>query len=139
MKIVAKIKTRVFRKKMVALGRRARNINPALQSIRNVLESSVEQNFIDEGRPKKWKKLKAATIKARERKNKWPGKILTVSAQLRSSVNSRAQNRSVIIGSNKVYAPPVDKLRNFLLFQKEDIQESREILRDHLLKGIRKR
>lgn len=177
MKIIGKIDARNLNRRLIAGRRRAERLDMALNSIKNLVQSSVEQNFQEEGRPTAWKALAAATIEARKRKRK-AGKILQVSGQLASSINTRVERNAVIVGSNKPYAKihdeggtirhpggtkfliikgkfiPLKKsatkfmgitkahdikidARTFLLFQKEDVKEAREILAEHLLRGIK--
>lgn len=144
MKIIGKITPRGPNRTIRKATANSINLTQALRSIENVIGSSVEQNFQDEGRPNPWKALKAATLRARARKGK-TGKILTVTGQLKNSVNTRTEKNIVIVGSNKVYAPAMNDgvkeknipARTFLLFQKEDIKESEEILLEHLLGGLK--
>lgn len=66
------------------------------------LLSQTEQRFEDEGPG--WAKLRPRTIKAREKKGKWPGKILQVSNALaRSYVSDYGRDYSQV-GSNLIYA-----------------------------------
>ncbi len=144
MKIIGRINARGLNRSLITGRRSAERLDPALNSIANLVQSSIEQNFEDEGRPSAWKALKKATLQARARKGK-TGKILSVSGQLRSSINTRVERNVVIAGSNKTYARAMDQgnpknntpARNFLLFQKEDVKESEEILIEHLLRGLR--
>lgn len=145
MKIIGKIDTRAVRLLFSKLGRNARKLDPAMNSIKNLVQSSVEQNFQDEGRPTAWQMLEEATQRARARINKWPGPILQVSGQLASSINTRVERNIVIVGSDKPYARAMDQgsrkqnipARPFLLFQDEDVEEAEDILLEHLLKGVK--
>ena len=145
MKIIGRIDTRAVRLLFLKLGRNSRKLDPAMNSIKNMVQSSVEQNFQDEGRPTPWQMIELATQKARRRINKWPGPILQVSGELASSINTRVERNLVIVGSNKPYAAPLNagSLKNnlparpFLLFQDEDVKEAKEILNEHLLRGIK--
>lgn len=140
MKIIGKVNHKELDRKLLKGRLRAEKLGDALNDIENLIQSSVEQNFVEEGRPTPWKKLKSATIRGRTKRGTWPGQILTESSQLRSSVNTRVQGNTIFVGSNKKYAhahqfgSPKKNIpkRPFLLFQKEDIKEAREILEEHL-------
>lgn len=143
MKIVSSIDASGEQKTFSQLKKSARVLRPALLDIGDVLEASVDQNFKIEGRPIKWKKLKPATIKARRQSGP---KILQDTGALVTSVVSKVKANTVEIGSNLPYARLQNQgskkknvpARPFLLFQKEDIVEAKDILQDHLLKGIRR-
>lgn len=147
MKIQITVDSELARKKLAQMAKNSVNLRPALQDIENMLQSSVEQNFVDEGRPKAWKGLSESRKKQREKrkpKPTWPGQILTETGQLRGSINTRIQEKNVLIGSNLEYAKKHqdgDQSKNlparpFLVIQKEDVIEAREILLEHLLKGV---
>jgi len=127
--------------------KRAENLGDPLNSIHNMLLSSVQQNFDEEGRPTGWDEL-ADSTKAFKKKAKKEGHILDFSGQLSSSISadSRVEGNSVLIGSAKPYARIHDlggkagkgrnvliPQREFLLFQDEDLIEAEEILTDHLM------
>jgi phage gpG-like protein len=59
------------------------NMRPVMRVIAGIMHDAVEENFEKEGRPK-WKPLKKSTIKQRERKGHWPGKILQVADSLQA-------------------------------------------------------
>ena len=91
------------------------NLKPVLDIIGEIVKSSVEENFQQGGRyssagswrggSAKWQDLADSTKKARQRKGKWPGKILVVSAAgLASSITHRVIGDAVHVGTNKVYA-----------------------------------
>lgn len=75
---------------------------PIMAGISVEMLSQTERGFELEGPG--WQKLRPRTVKAREKKGKWPGKILQVSNALaRSYVTSYGDDYSQI-GSNLVYA-----------------------------------
>jgi len=126
----------------------SKDLSDPLNSIKNLLLSSVQENFDDEGRPKKWKDLADSTKAARQKKNKWPGPILNVEGDLSSSINAQVDGNSILVGSGLPYARIHDlggmagkgkkvkiPQREFLVFQDEDRKEAREILLEHLLGG----
>ncbi len=149
---------------LVDLEKRSRDLSDPLNSIKNLLLSSISQNFDDEGRPKAWEDLAESTKKRRRKQNKWPGPILSVSGQLASSVTAQVDGNSILVGSAKPYARIHDlggeinhpgtsngfgrginipahtitiPQREYLLFQDEDLREAESILTDHLLGGLR--
>jgi phage virion morphogenesis protein len=96
------------------------NINPALKplwdsvkdkktiyaALTSVALNAVEKNFDTEGERlgKKWEDLKSSTIKAREKKNLWPGKILQARGKLAQSVQGYPTNEFAAWGTNLKYA-----------------------------------
>lgn len=150
MKIIGKITPPKGPKILDTLQTNSEHLNDPLDDIMGMLLSSIQNNFDDEGRPEKWEDLADSTKKARARKNKWPGQILSVSGQLSSSINGQVDGNSILIGSDKPYARIHDlggeagknksvtiPQREFLLFQDEDITEAEDILAEHLLGGTR--
>lgn len=80
------------------------NTTPLTRAIAGIFEAETEANFAAEGRPH-WMGLAPATIAARKRAGKWPGKMLQVSAAgLAASIQTRYNRTESVIGSNKVYA-----------------------------------
>jgi len=144
MKLKVTIDNSGAKKKMKRLFDNSSNLNQALFEIANLMDSSVEQNFVEEGRPVKWKALSNRRIGEKEKAGKLDAGILTFSGQLRGSIASNIQGNNVFVGTNKEYAKDHQEgnakeripKRPFLLFQKEDIEEYRDILLDHLLKGM---
>ncbi|NLO90706.1 MAG: phage virion morphogenesis protein [Elusimicrobia bacterium] len=84
-----------------AMGGKLQNRRPFLREVKDIMQSAVEENFEQEGRPK-WQPLKPATIKARG--NKGDGKILQVSGQLARSIVGRYDNDEALVGTNLRYA-----------------------------------
>jgi len=103
-----KVKGKIDDKKLDPLFRKlinnSKDLSRPLDKILAVTLSSIEQNFQSQGRPKKWQGLKASTKRKRGLEGKWPGKILSVSGQLASSVNGRVDGNAVLVGSNKKQA-----------------------------------
>jgi len=155
MKIIGKITPPKGPKILGILQTNSENLDDPLNDIKNLMLSSIQNNFDDEGRPEKWKDLADSTKKARARKKKWPGQILSVSGQLSSSINGQVDGNSVLVGSalkfpnsNKPFIRIHDlggkagrggsvliPKREILLFQDEDITEAEDILAEHLLRG----
>lgn len=108
------------------------NLRTPLSLIGELMRSSVLENFRQEGRPEKWK----PSIRAQEE----GGQTLTDEGHLKGSIYAIAQRQSLELGSPLVYAsvhnfgyPPKNiPQRKFLLFQKEDIEQAKKILRLYL-------
>jgi phage virion morphogenesis protein len=130
---------------------RVRNLRPATKVIGEAGLASIQRNFEEGGRPKKWKSLAAATIKQRRRQKKWPGQILVrrgVSGGLLGSISYRAYPSKVRWSAKKIYAA-IQHLggragrghkvkipaRAYMLMQREDRGEFIEILRDYIFEG----
>ncbi|HQG51843.1 MAG TPA: phage virion morphogenesis protein [Syntrophorhabdaceae bacterium] len=100
--IEIKINDKEVTKLFNELVRRDQNMSPAMKIISGIMLDAVRENFEKEGPG--WQKLKPATIRQREKKGHWPGKILRVSGQLSSSITSKYDSKSARVGTNKVYA-----------------------------------
>ena len=83
---------------------RARILNstPAYRAISDLMVSSAQMNFEDEGRPTKWAPLAPATKKLKD-KHGWTT-ILIRSGRLRASITGKGADTSATIGSNLAYA-----------------------------------
>ena len=75
-------------------------------AIAEELRVAVLKNFETEGARlgKKWASLRKSTIKQRESKGYWPGKILQRTGQLKNSIISRADETSAEVSTNLIYA-----------------------------------
>lgn len=129
------------------LKKRVDNTAPLMRSISRDMVSAVEDNFEQEGRKPKWKKLKASTIKQRiikqrKKKGKWPGRILQMSGRLINSISSKHTNKEAIVGANVFYAPFLQKgtakmeARPFLKFTQSDITQFENTITNHLGRGV---
>lgn len=129
----------------------------ALSIIGEIAQTSIQENFDQEGRPTKWASLSTkTTIPQREASGHWPGKILTRTGSLVRSINYRVGNDAVTIGPNVKYAatmhfgakkgqfrssprpipwgdiPP----RPYMILQKEDWEDMREDLEKFLSRNV---
>ncbi len=117
--IEIKIDNKAVNEKLLELAKRGENLRPLMKNIAGIFASSTEENFKEEGRPDKWSELSEITkenrikakqkqktrkSKSKEKEKKWSGKILQVSGQLASSVNTQYDDNSAVIGSNLDYA-----------------------------------
>lgn len=75
-------------------------------SIAETMRVSVFKNFQTEGSRigSKWQRLSPATIKQRQKKGYWPGKILQRTGQLKNSIISQADDTTAAVSTNLVYA-----------------------------------
>lgn len=85
------------------LSKKLVDMAPAMRNVAGVLMDAVEQNFEEEGRPK-WPVLSKTTIKLREKRGYWPGRILQMRGELASSITSKYDKDSAVVGTNKAYA-----------------------------------
>lgn len=154
----AEVKTLLTR-----LSERVEDLTPVMQAIGQIVRTSVMKNFEEGGRPDKWqplslktlfsgRKSKFATKKGKFRKGieeKLQGRMILIqTGHLKNSINVKATNRSVSIGTNKVYGA-IHQLggkagrgkkvnipaRPFLAVQTEDWTEIYRVIGDHLLKA----
>lgn len=141
--ILSKINSSGFDIAVQRLVNQSSNRIPLMRKIGGMMHDDVEQNFESEGRPK-WVDLSPRTIKARERKKKWPGKILQVSGQLVNSIQIQVDNDSAIVGTNKVYGPAMEygnprnntPARPFLTIQDKTIDEIETEITRYVLRGV---
>ena len=101
--IEIKIDNKQIESKLLDLAQKSENLRPLMKNIAGIFAYSTEENFKEQGRPK-WQNLKDSTIKQRTKKKQWPGKILQITGQLASSVNTYYDDDSAVIGSNLAYA-----------------------------------
>ncbi len=85
---------------------RLKNPHLLMRKIAGILMDEVEENFATEGKNNgaKWESLSKKTIKQREAKGYWPGKILQQRGELAATVTSKSDASRAIVGSNKRYA-----------------------------------
>lgn len=79
-----------------------KNLRPAMRAIAAHAKDAVAENFEKQGRPK-WAEWSDKYKNWREKHGRGDT-ILTLSAQLRNSVTARSDDRSAVVGTNKVYA-----------------------------------
>lgn len=79
------------------------DLAPLMRRLAGVMADAVEENFDQEGRPR-WAPLQPRTIKARERKGHWPGKILQLRGRLASSIVTDYGKTQARVGTNLIYA-----------------------------------
>ena len=117
---------------------RLQNHEDFLYVVGATMEASIQRNFEEEGRPKKWDSLSPETLK-----NKPNTKILQVKGHgggLLGSIHFEVMPNSVQIGTNKIYAAIHQfggqagrghkitiPAREYLLVQDEDWREIRQL------------
>lgn len=85
------------------LSKKLEDMSPVMKVVAGIMHDAVEENFEKEGQPR-WTPLASSTIRQREKKRHWPGKLLQVSGQLASSISEKHDSRSATVGTNKIYA-----------------------------------
>lgn len=90
------------------------DITPLNAEISEVLIGSVQENFLVGGRFERvgsfnggnssWKDLSDVTKKARQKIEKWPGQLLTVSGDLYRRIETKVTKDSAEVGTNISYA-----------------------------------
>ncbi len=84
---------------------RGENMKPVMSKISALMLSSIQRNFIAEGRPDKWKPLAEITKSIRKKKGTWPGDILRISqGGLFPSLQAESDDKSARVGSAKIYS-----------------------------------
>lgn len=102
--IEIKINDKEIQQLLKKLAAKTQNLRPLMKNIAGIMMDSVEENFEKEGRPEKWTLLAKVTIKQRTKKGYWPGKILQMRGDLASSITSKYNDNSAVVGTNKIYA-----------------------------------
>ncbi len=124
------------------------DLTPLMKNIAGFLADVTEDAFQGEYDPTTgagWAGLLPATIKARQKKAHWPGKILQDRGELASSIVTDFDSTSTQIGTNKVYASAhqfgVDsypdrsgelEARPFIGFSPQDAEEIEQLIVDFL-------
>lgn len=145
------IDTSQVKKKIAGILKRLDNAEPAMKVIGETALESIQRNFEEGGRPRKWKDLAPSTKIARARRGKWPGKILMVSGAgggLFGSISYNAYSDKVVMVANKIYAAIHHfggmagrgkkvkiPARPFMMIQDEDWQEMKEELSNYILRA----
>ncbi|MDD3013454.1 MAG: phage virion morphogenesis protein [Candidatus Gastranaerophilales bacterium] len=102
--IEIKIDDKEIQQLLKKLAAKTENLRPLMKNIAGIMADSVEENFDKEGRPDKWTPLAKVTIKQRTKKGYWPGKILQMRGDLATSITSKYDDNSAVVGTNKIYA-----------------------------------
>lgn len=98
------VQDRELRAALARMAAAGRNLRPVFSAISNELAAETGRAFAQEGYPEKWKKLAAATIKARSRKGKRPGQVLQMSGSMASSVQASSTSSEAKLTVGKKYA-----------------------------------
>jgi len=133
--IEIKIDDREVKNALNNLKKKVKDMTPVMRKIAGIMHNAVEENFENEGRPR-WKPLSPRTILARQKRGYWPGKVLQMRGELASSISSKYDDKSAVVGTNKKYAAihqfggkagrknKVDiPARPFLKLEKDDLEE----------------
>jgi len=140
------------------LKRNGQDLTAPLNVMGEIILSSVEMNFQQEGRyatagswhggTERWQDLAPRTKEARAKKGKWPGKKLQMSqGGLASSITKQVRGDNLEIGTNKVYGAIHQfggqagrgrkvhiPARPFLVVQDEDVEDMMDELGKHIMK-----
>lgn len=121
--------------------REARDLRSFFKDVGVYMLSSINKTFQSEGNPS-WGDIKDSTKKARERKNKWPGKILQVIGTLKDSIVPEVSRTDLKVGTSVPYAKHLHfgteymPDRVFLQFLNEDVKTIHRIFESHLKKTM---
>ena len=96
MQIEIKANAREIQENLSRLSGRMRNLSPVMRQIGEIVRTSVERNFAGTGRPAKWPESLRVKRKG--------GQTLSDTGRLRRSFTVRADNSSVAVGTNVIYA-----------------------------------
>jgi phage gpG-like protein len=102
--MTVEIKDEEVKRLLSRLSARMKNLKPAMSVIGETVLGSIKENFLSQGRPRRWRRLSPVTIAIRRKLNKWPGRILFRSGRLMRSVNYRPESDKVTIGTKLEYA-----------------------------------
>jgi phage virion morphogenesis protein len=146
----------IARLKKIAKG--GNSLTGPLNTIGEIILSSVEENFMREGRFEsagswrggntRWADLSPRTKAARAKQGKWPGKKLQMSqGGLAASISKTVKGNTVTVGTNKVYGAihqfggqagrgrkVTIPARPFLAVQDEDVEDMMDVLDRHISK-----
>ena len=99
----SRINAQGAKRMMRRLFHNATHTTPLMREISEDMRGAVEDNFAQQGRPKKWAPLSPTTI-ARRPKNAKGNPILRVSDHLASSHEPSYTRTTAIVGTNTIYA-----------------------------------
>lgn len=139
-KINVKIADAEVKALLTRLRERVEDLTPVMNTIGQIVRTSVGKNFEAGGRPDRWQPSQRATREV--------GLTLVDSARLKNSINAKATSKQVAIGTNVIYGA-IHQLggkagrgkkvsipaRPFLAVQAEDWTEINKVIGDHLLKA----
>lgn len=91
------------------IAEKAGDTKPLMASIAEAMHDSVRENFSKEGRPTPWVSLAPSTIKQREKKGYWPGKILQRTGDFLRRITPFSSETEGGVGTNH----PGAALQNF--------------------------
>ena len=127
---------------LTQLKERTQNMKPAFNLIGQIVRNSVIKNFMEGGRPEKWKPSKRAM--------KEGGQTLADTGRLRNSIKSKAFTNRAEVGTNVIYAAihqfggkagrgkkVTIPARPFLIVQDEDWTEINFALTDYLMRNLK--
>jgi phage virion morphogenesis protein len=160
-----KIQDEQVKAMLADLKARAQNLKPAMSIVGQIVRSSVIKNFMQGGRPEKWKPLAESTILGGIRKKDFTkegrlrepvsrrlrgDKVLIDTARLMNSIKPKAFADRAEVGTNVIYSAihqfggkagrgkkVTIPARPFLMVQDEDWTEIKSALTEYLLRGAK--
>jgi len=134
---------------LAGLKARMEDTRPLMAILGEVGLTSIQRNFEVGGRPARWKRLADATIKQRQKQNKWPGKILVrkgFSGGMLGDINYKATRDKVVWNSHKIYGAiqhfggqagknksSTIPARPYMLLQEQDLNEMKNSVLDYVM------
>jgi phage virion morphogenesis protein len=89
------------KQRLGSLSQQLAGLRPLLEDVKGRLLLSVQQNFTAGGRPRAWTPLARSTLANRRGTS---ARLLRDTGRLQNSITGRIENRSVLVGSNVLYA-----------------------------------
>lgn len=123
----------------------AQSLRPAFKAAAGLVVESVNRNFMEGGRPTRWKELSPITMKRRRGST---SEILRDTGVLMASIGQPNQHGimaftplSVTVGTNVIYARAHQEgigvpKREFMMLQEEDVTNITKIFNEHMMKGV---
>lgn len=148
--ITVKVDDRQVQELLQAMLKRMGSLRPAMEAIGETLVSATHDRFEKTESPegKKWKPVSPAYAEWKEKIGKDPAHILRLktASGLLGSINYRATDSKVTVGTNVVYAAihqfggPTKRgatmpARPYLGVSDDDLREIREMLQEYLMTG----
>ena len=139
-----------LRKTLKVSSRRIKIFQPPLTDSGKLMVKSVDRNFAEQGRPRRWARLSPTTLRMRRSSGNNSARILQSTGALRRSIRFRlVGGTSVEVGTNKTYGAYHQAgyvggfgnrkvpARPFLVFQKVDVTRIQDIFTKHIEKAVK--
>lgn len=141
--IAIKFDSKAVQKMLAGMVKRGENIKPALKVMGSAVVSSVQENFLQEGRPKKWKPLSQKTLSLRRAGAVHILRVKGMAGGLMGSIHYNTEPKRVLISASKDYAEMHQfgnsmlhvPARPYMMIQKEDLEEIKIMLAEYVING----